>query len=411
MAPRRWAWAVKGVRRVWELIGVALVIGLCAALGFVLAGRWSASLPHAEANARVIHPYAGQDWFPAYDAEFVTSSRVRWAPYVYWRRRPFAGRYINVDSNGFRRSVQASSAPGAHREVWFFGGSMLWGTWQRDSMTIASNVARGLARSGVTDVDVRNFGETGYVFTQEVLQLLLQLRAGERPAVVVFYDGANDIVASTMSERCGIPQNESRREFEFSLGRAITSGGASELADFVTLFVRRAQQRLDEIRVGRGGAPTRTLHVDAVAERMVACYAQTARLAESLARDYGFRILYFWQPMPGTTTKRLTPFESTFLAPTKPDGFREYVPALARGTSRQVDAAMAQVAAGRFHNLSALFTGDTSTVWMDFVGHITERANLIAADRMVGPVLAELNSSRSRLSHELKDSVGTGRKP
>jgi hypothetical protein len=269
---------------------------------------------------------------------------------------------------------------------------MLWGTWQRDSMTIPSLVARDVARAGFTDVDVRNYGETGFVFTQEVLQLMLQLRAGERPNVVVFYDGANDLIASTMSQDCGIPQNESRRVFEFTLGRVITSGNLGELKDFLNLFVARVRQRVDDIRVGRGGAPTKRVDVETLAERTVACYAATAGVVEALSRQYGFTVLYFWQPMPGATDKVLTPFERTFLAEPERDGFHEFIPRLDSLATAQISTAMLPVAAERFNNLGGLFSGDTATVWMDFVGHITERANEIAVSRIAPRVLAALRT-------------------
>ena len=43
-------------------------------------------------------------------------------------------------------------------------------------------------------VCVRNYGETGWVSTQELIKLMLELkRTGRKPDLVIFYDGANDV--------------------------------------------------------------------------------------------------------------------------------------------------------------------------------------------------------------------------
>jgi hypothetical protein len=380
------------VRRSWNLLGIVLAAGVCLGIGFVLAGALSRALPRPKGEERPGHPYAGEAWFPTYNREFQSSLMMRWSPYVYWQRQTFIGQYINVDSTGYRRTVQAAPVGPNPRRVWFFGGSTLWGTWQRDGKTIPSLVSSGLAARGITNVEVRNFGETGYVFTQEVLRLVLQLRSGERPDVVVFYDGANDLAASTMSPACGIAQNEERRAFEFAFGRLLTSGRSREFADFTRLFVRRVQNQVNELLVGNGFAEPRRLDTDRLAAGVVDCYARTAALVEALSREYGFRALYFWQPMPATSPKPATEFEKPELDTLVRDGLREHIRSLDRTASAAIDSAMAPIAGDRFHNLSALFTGDSLTVWMDFIGHITERANGVVVGRMIDPIVAELRT-------------------
>src|SRR5439155_17899889 len=109
----------------------------------------------------------------------------------------------------------------------FFGGSTMWGTSQRDDHTIAAEAAHRLqALAGPNArVEVTNFGETGYVNTQELLQLMLELRAGHRPDVVVFYDGLNEVAATVQGGTAGLPQNESKRVAEFTMGRALDRTG------------------------------------------------------------------------------------------------------------------------------------------------------------------------------------------
>src|SRR6185295_3816027 len=99
------------------------------------------------------------------------------------RRKPFHGTYINVDSAGIRITPQRPISGVPVARVFMFGGSTMWGWLQRYDKTIPAEVARRLATmaDSVGGIEVTNFGETGYVFTQEVLELMLQLRAGNRP--------------------------------------------------------------------------------------------------------------------------------------------------------------------------------------------------------------------------------------
>jgi len=97
------------------------------------------------------------------------------------------------------------------------------GNAQRDSFTIAAVASRRLqtlAGPGQR-VEVSNFGENGYVMTQGIIQLLLQLRAGIAPTSSCSYDGINDAGAAVMQGAPGIPQNESKRVADFAMGRAL----------------------------------------------------------------------------------------------------------------------------------------------------------------------------------------------
>ena len=384
MAPRigRWARAtLSGVRTAWDILGVTLLLLVVV----VMLGRGAAGLLRAEPGPRPAHPYRGQPWFKGLRFEYVNSNRMQWEPYVQWRRQPYAGPqgHVNIDSAGLRRTPQRVPTGDAPRKLFFFGGSTMWGSWQRDSLTIPSLVAAELAARGIDDVEVRNYGETGYVFTQEVIRLILELRRGERPALVVFYDGINDIAAEGQNLRCGLPQNEANRRLEFAAGRLLARRTRAEIRDAADAWRER-------YRV----APPRTVDdstAAALARDAVGCYAATAEIVEALSRSYGFQVLYFWQPTIGASAKPLTPFEQYELDP--PDGDIDGVPTarpIERASMRYVDSAMSGVAGDRFHNLGALFARDTASVWLDFIGHITEDANRAVAAQIAAPVLERL---------------------
>jgi hypothetical protein len=58
-----------------------------------------------------------------------------------------------------------------------------------------------------------------------LIELLLQLRAGERPAVVVFFGGYNDVEAATRNGRAGATKVEREAARAFGVGARVSSFG------------------------------------------------------------------------------------------------------------------------------------------------------------------------------------------
>lgn len=195
-------------RNAWDIIGITLltfaVLELLARIGFGVQETW---LVDSRLAADV---YENQDRAEDYFREFLQSGDVEWYSYVYWRRKPYQGKYINIDNKGIRRTWN-KPASSKDVKIFMFGGSTLWGTGARDEFTIPSLVSKKLQAKWGTDVQVTNYGESGYVSTQELIALMLELQRGNVPDIVVFYDGVNDTFAAFQSGVAGIPQNESNR--------------------------------------------------------------------------------------------------------------------------------------------------------------------------------------------------------
>ena len=97
-----------------------------------------------------------------------------------------------------------------------FGGSTMWGVGARDEGTIPSLLARDLTDRGING-RVKNFGEIGYVSSQQVIALMRELENGVRPEIVIFYDGINDTTSAVLERAAGIPVNEVNRRVEFNV--------------------------------------------------------------------------------------------------------------------------------------------------------------------------------------------------
>ena len=131
-----------------------------------------------------------------------SSTYVRWLPYSYWTVAPFEGNYINVDALGRRHTPAFTDDPGAP-QIFFFGGSTMWGAGARDTYTIPAQAAQMLADR---DIPARalNYGQTGYVSWQDLLLFQAQLALGNIPRLAVFYHGFNDVYAAYLQGSPGL---------------------------------------------------------------------------------------------------------------------------------------------------------------------------------------------------------------
>lgn len=389
----------------WVTVGLALVL-LLAVEG---AYRVQAASRHALArhlghpSPAAADPYARAPWFAEYQREQNESAqRMGWQPFVYYRRLPFAGRYVNIDSLGVRRTVNVEPAATAHREILVLGGSTTWGTGQRDSMTIPSLVAEDLAGRGIRDVHVTNLGESGYVFTQEVIELTLRLRAGARPSAVVFYDGINDVASAVQAGRAGVPANDFHRQRDYDLGRRVFDwrtdlpSEARAAAALMTAVSIRFQL-VDRMRPT--GPAFSSPPDDSMANDIVHTYGSTIELVEALAKTYGFTPLYFWQPTLHSTRKPLSPFERSLWRTLEADAYTRALIRVHRLVPNRL-AYLHEELGDRLVDLSDLFNHDTAQLYIDPIGHTTEAAAAMVAGeiaRRLTPVL-ESGGPSGRLS-------------
>jgi lysophospholipase L1-like esterase len=189
-------------------------------------------------------------------------------PVTGWRNRDFDGKYLTV-----RDGRRASYAPeGAKLVVWFFGGSTMIGTSQRDDHTIPSVVARLAEQDGILIRPV-NFGVESFNNYQETLAFAGALANEDRPDLVVFYDGANDV--ATAVERVQV--------------------GRIDPGD---VYYQAVSQEEAAERTKAGSAPNldEQARDDLVIELGAAQYRRGVEIARWLAKGAGVPIVHMWQP-------------------------------------------------------------------------------------------------------------------
>lgn len=370
---RRAARAARALRDLWAVAGLSLLL----VVGLELGARLYASVfpPRtAESDLATVHPYAHEDWFPAWRrarAQHVCCSRIDFDPYRGWSVRPGRHDGLEVEASGRRRTVHSIPVDGAQpRRVLLFGGSTMWGYTARDAATIPSLVDAALAQAGVRDVVVENFAQSGFNVTQGLATLALELRAGARPAAAVFLDGVNEIGVVAEGGRPGEIYAERSARERFARG----AGSNRELLVFLA-------SRLELVKLLRSFAPKPGLSpvdVASACREIADQYARSLEVGQALGAAFDFPVLFFWQPTLAASGKRPGPWEAELLAERGTIGAR--VAEMTRACIPEVQARVAAQEAAPFHPLDDLYDDREQDQFLDHYGHVTEQANAVIAE-------------------------------
>lgn len=229
--------------------------------------------------------YAHEDepWFPQHvrESEAMNAS-ASWDPAIGVRYGEYEGETLSI-VDGHRRSYQPEDP---ELVVWYFGGSTMFGLGQRDEHTIPSVVARLAERDGISIKSV-NFGAMSTVNWSETIAFAEAISTEERPDLVVFYDGVNEVGNGFSRVEMG----------QLDPDRSIRS--------LVTEEERRLTQR-----------PVPEMTVEEQNERVIelaaAQYRRGVDLGRAVADANDVEILHFWQPS----------FDSKLIGPADAEGLR-----------------------------------------------------------------------------------------
>jgi lysophospholipase L1-like esterase len=387
---------LKAAGTMWAIVGLTLALFLILESTLTLAFRAKAAL--SDASAAYVDPrgnadaYPDRSWAPGYYVEFERSQVAQWKPYVYWRQSAFQGKYINITENGLRftpRPATGAQKGTAPVRIFMLGGSTMWGTGARDSMTIPAILSAELAHRGIA-AEVTNFGESGYVSTQELILLLLELQRGNIPDVVVFYDGVNDTFSGYQQGLAGMPQNEFNRAREFNLTGAANRAKLRYIAFQNTLldlssvrFLKAVLSRfglINQASAVRASAGDENRD-DPIALDVVAKYKGNVEIASALAKQYGFKVLFYWQPTI-FHKQHLTDYESSW----RRDA-RSMEPFFLKTYTFVQQGMAAQGTDSRFRDLSPIFANNREPLFVDSF-HLAESGNSLVAKEMAKDLLS-----------------------
>jgi lysophospholipase L1-like esterase len=344
------------MKRILRIVAInfALLSSLVVIL-FLLVPIGSYYIERLVENARQagdLPNYEQADWAIRHFQEIEQLS-TRYRSFVGWRREPFLGETIVVEGYyGERRTPLPANA--ARPSVYFFGGSAVWGTGARDEETIPALYAAATGRIA------RNFGESGYIAHQNLEMLLWLLQSGERPDVVVFYDGVNDIL-----QKCRHNHNLFAHGQEgFIAGRARAKPGS--LGYYLLPVLRLLPDWGEDDDPDRGstcdGDPAKA---KAVAESILNDW-ETARL---VAEAHGIRFYAVLQPVSYFSQTRLDHLMQKLRSPDRRRQYETVYPLI-----------RAELDARGFADFTAVLDRD-EYIYIDFV-HVSPNGNALIAQAL-----------------------------
>ena len=389
---------LKYIKDAWLILGITLLILILLEIGITLFCYRKGYLQSSSSDIKIdprsqAEVYYNIPWVKDYFKELGESFKTQWKSYVYWRREPFKGKYINIDDKGLRVTIGSNNIPSGFNStyrIFMFGGSTLWGTGARDAYTIPSLLSKYLAKKGM-NTEIANYGENGYVSTQEVIELLLQLQKENIPNVVIFYDGVNDIFSAYQHSIAGLPQNENNRVKEFNLTNT------RNLDKFVGIVFHEKVRELSIVRSANYIRSQISSHLNEALlkekekinypanlnEQVVKVYLNNMKIVTTLGKTYGFKTLFYWQPTIFTKTT-LSNYEKGIVADKKD------INKLFDATYSKIADQHFENARNGFHDISRMFESYEKPLYIDFC-HISEYGNQMVAEKIADDVIAILD--------------------
>ena len=274
---------------------------------------WAATDPVSEKYgfAQVVQNYPGWEKRALKQLLKETWSRpFVFEPGTQFKEGVFAGAYVNVDAQGFRRSHDQGPWPPMSESynVFLFGGSTAFNYGVPDEETIASHLQRALSDAGLgRPVRVYNFGRGLYNSTLERALFEKLLAEGHRPDLAIFLDGLNefffvndeppfsDVLRHLFEE--AVRNEHGRPEFlmielmqNLPVVRALREGpGSGGTGGSSWSLVRGMGVKLEQERD----------YDDAgVIEKALARYRHNKTMIEAVAKASGVTSLFIWHAVP-----------------------------------------------------------------------------------------------------------------
>jgi lysophospholipase L1-like esterase len=374
LSGRRFTTYYKGVTLV-IVNTIILFLLLELAAWFVINLRDAPSKPMI--NPRTFLPYyASQSWGKAYWQEFDTKLKNRYSPWVIWQPEPYKGTFMNINQDGIRVTPGAECDPGAYT-IFFFGGSTAFGDGSPDWGTIPAYLQASLASIKQQPVCTKNFGAVGYVSTQELIELITQIQKGNKPDLVIFYDGVNEVYSAYQSGQACVHSDLSIIASEYNDGNIQPMEQVSTwLRDSFTfqLFQRLVHKYILKSPLKLTTYQTMGVDPKNLASGIGKCYLANYNLVDTLAERYGFKYAFFWQPVIYEGKKPLTSDEKTMFGndPAMDELFVSAYPIIEQASTSHKN----------LYYIADVFDEQVQLIWNDGM-HVTPVGNQLIAQAML----------------------------
>ncbi len=237
-----------------------------------------------------------------------TNSRpVIYEPFTQFKERPYQGKYVNVDRNGFRitKNQHPWPPPAGGLNIFLFGGSTTFGYGVSDDETIASHLQDYLTIRVGQDVRLYNFGRGWYYSTQERILFEELLASGLIPDLAIFMDGLNDFyyhankpqltyrLSHFVAQRQQLGYHVERFFSRTALMRAIR-GVRNQLSNWF-LGEETNGPFSQETDANANGGKFRD---PKISDRVLERYQANKKIIEGVSSSFGVQPIFVWQPVP-----------------------------------------------------------------------------------------------------------------
>ncbi|MBD3276986.1 MAG: hypothetical protein GF388_01690 [Candidatus Aegiribacteria sp.] len=312
-----------------------------------------------------------------------------------WRSNPdLRCESTNISEDGYRINPGIAGSEEAY-VVFLFGGSAMWGATVSDRETIPFYVQQDLREITGRTVDVYNFAQTAFASTQELIELILQLRDGSVPDFVLFYDGFNDVWGAYSNGFAGGHHSQlqvasrvqgTSEEFQQEPVLEVLLK-QSNLWLLVTSIREMGEEEfnVDELITYR----TMGVDRDSLAANLVELYISNCEVVKELGESYGFGSLFVWQPAIWVGDKPLTDFEREIHR----GGFQAFQgggdPAFKDLLNSTYNIYLDSIPARPdFYSIHTIFDTVQAEMYSDYSGaHVNAAANRIIAEELAELIL------------------------
>lgn len=249
-------------------------------------------------------------------------------------------------------------------EIYFFGGSTMFGQGVTDFDTIPSFVSKILYEKFNIKANVHNFARQAYVSTEEFLlfsYLAPKIRKKEK-TIAVFFSGLNEVVSVNFF----VPPNLEKR-----MGNSIIARIKKQIGSFAhksSLMNVLGNFIIDNKKVIKVSISDQDeLEVEEN-------YKRNALNIISIAKDNNILPLFYWQPL-NIFKKVKTLYEQN----------TDYVPEIEY--RKYIDFSYKY-----FYDISHFFENTSEPIFLDF-GHYNEKGNELIAGKIAKDIAERLNES------------------
>lgn len=228
---------------------------------------------------QMVRPDSSKQMTQTVFRETQTASAFKYHPWLLFTITPVTGKYVNTDGIKRKTMPESNTADTGAIEIFFLGGSTMFGFNVADAETIPSYFVQLLKERNLNiPVRVSNYGMPAYYSYHELILLSHLLNNGKRPTLVIFLDGLNDFrgTKATLNKKSFL---------DYKLAQTFTmdiSRGDPKFEDSLNYV-------LNELPGAR---------VKNVSDSLYLNYMHTIEAITTLATNYYAKSYFFIQPVP-----------------------------------------------------------------------------------------------------------------